>query len=290
MLEDILIYGLINSAIIILMTIGFTFAFGVSGVANFAHGAFYICSGYIMWIMLNALKLPFFLAILLTIAITALLGALMYWAVLWRLRGLILSEVIATFAIGVAILEFFRWAGFITYEFSLPIPVKGGVEVAGVPVDYYRLLIVGVGFAIMLFVWFFTHHTRLGLLFRAIAQEEFTAMSLGVKSDLVAMLSLAFSSALVAVAAITILPLGIINVNLGYDVLLIALAVAVVGGLESIAGTVVAGLIIGYAQVIVSKYLAPHWMMMVYLVMILVILTIKPSGLLGKFKEIEERV
>ena len=206
------------------------------------------------------------------------------------MRGTVLSEVIATFALGVGMLEFFRWKGFVTYEFTLPYFAKGTVMIAGVPLDYQRFIIIGIGLALVLFLYLFTHRTRIGLSFRGIAQNERTAISLGIESDWTAALSLALGSALAAVAAIAILPLGIISINVGYDVLLIAVAVGIIGGLESVAGILVGSLILGYAQVITGMYLAPEWTMVVYLAAIVVVLAIKPSGLFGKFKELEERV
>ncbi len=285
-----MIFGLVNSIILALIAIGFSLTFGISGIANFAYGAFYLFAGYLTWMFLNYLGLPYLLAILFTLIIVGLAGALMYWVILLRIRGLILSEVIATFGVGVGLLEFLRWKGFVTYEYNLPSFVKGGLEIVGVTVDYQRLAIVGLGLALVAFLHFFTHHTRIGLAFRGIAQEERTALSLGIESDWTGMLSLAFGSALAAVAAITILPLGIISINQGYDALLVALAVGIVGGLESTLGIIVASLILGYCQVIVATYLAPEWMMVVYLVAIVLVLAIKPSGLFGKFKELEERV
>ncbi len=92
-----------------------------------------------------------------------------------------------------------------------------------------------------------------------------------------------------SVAAIVILPLGIISINTGYEVLLIAVAVGIVGGLESVPGILVASLILGYAQIITGTYFKPEWMMVVYLAAIVLVLAIKPSGLFGKFKELEER-
>lgn len=290
MIGSVLIFGLVNSIILALIAIGFSLTFGISGIANFAYGAFYLFAGYLTWMFLNYLGLPYLLAILFTLIIVGLAGALMYWVILLRIRGLILSEVIATFGVGVGLLEFLRWKGFVTYEYNLPSFVKGGLEIVGVTVDYQRLAIVGLGLALVAFLHFFTHHTRIGLAFRGIAQEERTALSLGIESDWTGMLSLAFGSALAAVAAITILPLGIISINQGYDALLVALAVGIVGGLESTLGIIVASLILGYCQVIVATYLAPEWMMVVYLVAIVLVLAIKPSGLFGKFKELEERV
>ena len=290
MIASILIYGLVNSVILILTALGFSLTFGLSRVANFAHGGIYLLSGLVSWILLKRLGLPYPLSILLTILATGLLGALIYRLLLMRVRGIELSEVIATFAAGVVILEFFRWMGFVTYEFNLPPFVQGQVKILGVFVDYQRLLIIAVGLALAVILWFFSHHTKTGLALRGMAQDEYTALTLGIESDWAAMLSVALGSSLTAIAAVTILPLGIISINVGYDVLLIALAVAVVGGLESTMGLIIAGVILGFSMVITSNFLGPQWMMVVYLVAIVLVLAIRPSGIMGKFKELEERV
>jgi len=290
MISYIIVYGLVNSITLALIAIGFSLTFGISGVANFAYGGFYLLSGYLTWMLLNYLKLPLFLAVIITVGATGLVGFLTYWVILLRVRGIPLSEVIATFALGVGILELFRWAGFVTYEFTLPTFVKGGIEIAGVPLDYQRFFIIGIGLALILFLYFFTHHTRIGLSFRGIAQNEQTAISLGIESDWTAALSLSLGSAMAALAAIAILPLGIISINVGYDVLLIAVAIGIVGGLESVPGIIVASLLLGFAQVITGIYLSPEWMMVVYLAAIVFVLAIRPSGLFGKFKQLEERV
>lgn len=290
MITSIVVYGLVNSVILALTAMGFSLTLGISGVANFAYGGFYLLSGYLTWMFLNYLKLPFPLAIAFSIAAVWLLGFLTYWVILLRVRGIVLSEVIATFALGVGMLELFRWMGFTTYDFALPNFIDGDVEIAGVVLDYQRIFIIGIGLALVVFLYLFTHHTRIGLSFRAIAQNERTAISLGIESDWTAAHSLAIGSAMAAVAAIAILPLGIISINVGYDVLFVAVAVGIVGGMESVPGIIVSSLILGYAQVITGIFVAPGWMFVVYLAAIVLVLALKPSGLFGKSKELEERV
>ncbi|MCL5263933.1 MAG: branched-chain amino acid ABC transporter permease [Chloroflexi bacterium] len=287
---SVLLYGLVNSAVLMLTALGFSLTFGLSGVANFAHGSLYLAAGFIAWMILHYLGLPFMLSVVLTIIIVGILGAAMYRYILMPVRGIALSEVIATFAVGVAILEFFRWAGFVTYDFNLPSFVKGGVEIAGVDVDYQRVIIIGIGAGLAALLWYFSHKTKIGLALRGMAQDEYTALSLGIDSDWAAAISVGLGAALAAVAGLAILPLGLISINIGYDVLLIALAVTVLGGLESTTGLMVGSLILGFASVITANYLGPQWSEVVYLVAIVVVLAIKPSGLFGKFKELEERV
>jgi len=286
----IVIYGLVNSVILILTALGFSLTFGLSKVANFAHGGLYLFAGLTAWLLRNRLGLPYAIAIPFAILLTSLLGALIYRVILQRVRGIELAEVIATFAVGIAIIETFRSLGFVTFEFNLPPFVRGGTRVLGVAIDYQRLGIIGIGLLLALLLWVFIHHTKIGLALRGIAQDEHTALALGIESDWAAMLSVALGSALTAVAALTTLPLGIISIGLGYVLLLIAVAVAVLGGLESTVGLVAGGLILGYSQVIAADILGTQWQAVVYLVAVVVILAIRPSGLFGKFAELQERV
>lgn len=290
MLTAILFYGLQNAFILLIVSLGFCLTFGVSGVANFAYGGLYLLSGCIAWLTARWLKLPLYFSFPIVITAVGAFGYAFYWIVLRRLRGMALSEVVSTYAAGVAILELVRWAGVVTYEFTLPYVVKGSFLVLGWPLDYQRLFIMIGGVVALGVLYAFTHHTGIGLAFRGIAQNERTAICLGVNPDRIAALSVALGSAFGAFAATLVLPLGIISVNVGYEVLLIALAVGIVGGLESIAGMVLASFVLGYAQTAASFLLKPEWSMLVYLIAIVTVLIVKPSGLLGKLKELEERV
>jgi branched-chain amino acid transport system permease protein len=290
MFAHTLVYGFVNSIILVLVALGFNLTFGISGIANFAYGALYIMGALVCWVFLNSIGLPYFFAVVSAVAITAIAGALMYRFVLLRIRGLVLSEVIATFGIGLALLELFKYMGFIGFEYSLPVFVDASIDIGEVTIDIQRIIIVLIGIAMAGFIWFFTHHTRTGLRFRGIAQEERTALSLGINTDQVAMLSVSFGGAYAAIAAIFVLPLGTINVEQGYSVLINALAVCIVGGLGSTGGLVLASFLIGYGQTFTVTYLESHWVMLVPLIAILVILVIKPSGLFGEQKELEERI
>jgi branched-chain amino acid transport system permease protein len=290
MIANTLVYGFVNSVVLMLVALGFNLTFGISGVANFAYGALYILGALLCWIFFNTLGLPYFLAVLIAVVLTAIAGALMYRFILLRIRGMVLSEVIATFGIGLAILELLKYLGFIGFEYSLPVFIDESIEFGQVIIDLQRVFIVVIGVAMAVFLWVFTHYSRTGLRFRGIAQDERTALSLGINSDRVAMLSVAFGAAYAAIAAIVIMPLGTINVEQGYSVLINALAVCIVGGLGSTGGVVLASFLIGYGQTFTVTYLESHWVMLVPLIAILAILVVKPSGLFGVQKELEERI
>jgi branched-chain amino acid transport system permease protein len=272
------------------MAIGFNLTFGISGVANFAYGALYVFSAYTSWMLLNLLGVPFFIAALISIAVTMIIGALMYRLVLLRVRGQPLSEVIATFGIGLAILELFRYLGLVGFEYTLPVFIDYSLFFAGVYIDMQRIVVVIGGLALIAALWLFTHHTAIGLAFRGIAQDERTALTFGIDSDWIAMLSVSLGAGLAALAATIIVPLGSIAPAEGYDVLIKALAVCIVGGLGSTGGVILASFLIGFAERFTDTYISSHWTMIVSLAAILLVLTIKPSGLFGKQKELEERI
>ncbi len=284
------VYAVVNSVILALMAIGFNLTFGISGVANFAYGALYIFAAYASWMLLNIAGLPYFLSAVISILLTALMGALMYRFVLLRVRGQALSEVIATFGIGLAILELFRYFGFVGFEYNLPVFIDRSYFFAGAYIDMQRILIVSLGAILVVGLWLFTHHTSLGLAFRGIAQDERTALSLGIDSDRIATVAVSFGAGLAAVAATIIIPLGSISPGEGYEVLIKALAVCIIGGLGSTGGVIVASFIIGFAERFTDTYIGSHWTMIVSLAAILIVLIIKPSGLFGKQKELEERI
>jgi len=284
------VYAIINSVILILMSIGFNLTFGISGVSNFAYGALYILAAFVTWMLLYLLGIPYLVSALLSIVFTAFIGALMYRFILMRVRGQALSEVIATFGIGLAILEFFRYLGFVGVEYALPVFIDESFMIGDVYVDVQRILIVISSVVLVFLLWLFVHFTSLGLAFRGIAQDERTALTFGIDSDWIATLSVSFGAGLAAIAATIIIPLGTITVSQGYDVLINALAVSIIGGLGSTGGVIVASLVVGFAQRFTDTYIGSHWTMIVSLIAILIVLVIKPSGLYGKQKELEERI
>jgi branched-chain amino acid transport system permease protein len=287
---EILIYGTINSVALALMALGFALVYGTSRVPNFAHGALYVITGFITWTLLRALGLNYLVSIVLAVMIIGAVGALIYQFVLIRVRGMAISEIIASYAIGLAILEGLRWGGFKGTTYTLPVFIEGSINIWDIPVDLHRVLVVGIGVAVVALLWFFTHYTRIGLALRGMAQDERAALMLGIDSDVMALVAMAFGAMLAGLAGIVLLPLGNIVVEKGYDVLIQAIAVCIVGGLGSWMGAVLAAFLIGFAQILTTVYLGAHFQMVVALMAIILTLILRPSGLFGRQKELEERV
>ena len=287
---EILLFGIINSVTLSLTALGFTLVYSISRLPNFAHGALYVTSGYIVWLCVNSLGLNYLLAIVLGIVSTAIIGALMYRLIILRIRGMQISEIIATYAIGLAIIEGLRWGGLRGSTFTLPSFLAGSIELGGMAVDDQRLFVLGSGVAVFAALGLFVKFTKTGLALKAIAQDERAAMMLGIDSDRKALVSFALGSGLSAFAAVLILPLGSIVVETGYNVLIYSIAVSIIGGLGSWGGAIVASFIIGFAQILTEVFLSTQYQMVISLLAIIVTLLLKPSGIFGKQKELDDRV
>jgi len=287
---EILVYGTINSVSLALMGLGFAMVYGISRVPNFAHGALYIICGFVTWILFHSLGLPYFMAIILSLCVNGILGMLMYRFVLIRVRGMNISEIIASYAIGLVILEGLRFGGFRGMTYTLPAFMEGSLMIGDVPVDYHRIIMTIIGISLVAGLWLFTHYTKIGLALQGMAQDERAALMLGIDSDFMAMLAMGFGAVLAGVAATLILPLGNIVVESGYHVLIMSIAVCIVGGLGSWVGAFFAAFLIGYAQIITVVFIGSHFQMVVAILAIILTLILKPSGLFGQQKELEERV
>jgi branched-chain amino acid transport system permease protein len=289
-MAGLLIFGLAKSMELALVAIGFSFVFGISGIANFAYGAFYLLGGFLTYIFLNSLGLPYWMSAICSILILFVLGALTYRFAVQRIRGAMLSEVVVTMGLGIFITEMLRATGFIGHNRYLPAFIPGYVEIAGVGIENQRLMIILIGLLLFLVLWAVTRYTRIGLAFRAMSQDELTALSIGLNNNLLAMLSMGIGAVLAVVAALCIIPQGFLTVDGAYDVLIYALAVGVLGGLGSTTGIIVGAFIIGYAQTTTATLFSSQWVMVVTFLAIVLVLFIKPSGIFGKQKELEEKV
>ena len=131
-------------------------------MANFAYGAVYIFSGFSVWIFLNTFGIPYLLAVLIAIVLAGLLGLVIYYGVILRIKGMPLSEVMATFGLGLAIMELFRYFDFVGFRYTLPIFFDGSFSLGDVYIDYQRLMIGLIAVVLTIGLYLFTNNTRTG--------------------------------------------------------------------------------------------------------------------------------
>ena len=291
----ILIYGLVNSSIFLLMAMGFSLVYGVARVANFAHGTLYVLGGFIAWTFLKGIGLPWWLAIILSLIILVLIGIALYRFCLMRVRGMPISEIILSFAIALMILEGLRikvggFKGLVGVGYYLPVLIDGSINVGGVQVDFQRLFCIAGALILLVAIYLLTHYTKIGLSLIGTANDERAALMLGIDSDRVAAVAVAIGSSLAGLGSLLISPLSTIYTEAGYSVLTNAIAVCIIGGLGSWFGTVIASIVLGYGTAISTTIIGQMYESVVLFGAIILLLIIRPSGLFGKQKELEERV
>jgi branched-chain amino acid transport system permease protein len=284
-----LIYGGVEGAVYALLAIGFSLVYGVGGILNLAHGAFYLIAAYLVLWFIPMLGVPG--SMLLSLALTTLIGALAYVGAIKPLQKTVVGVVIITFAIGffmeqfVTVVELVRTgvASFMT----IPGLLQGSVTFLGVTFPAEFVLAFFGSLLVVLFVALFISKAKIGKSIRAVAEDREAAELMGINADRILLITVALSAFLASMAAVLYAPSDYLIPYMGWTVLLNAFSVVILGGLGSVPGSILAAFVMSYAKEIASLVINPSLASaLVPLIVILVILVIRPQGLLGK-KEAE---
>jgi branched-chain amino acid transport system permease protein len=289
--------GLQFGLMLFLLAAGLTLVFGIMDMINLAHGSLYMIGAYFMASLAQATG-SFWLALPLALAATALVGALLELTLLRRLYARDhLAQVLATFAVILIANELVRifWGSqpiMLNAPPSLtgPVALPGGLQYAS-----YRLLIIGVGAAIAVFLYFLISKTRLGMLVRAGASNREMALAMGVDIRRLFTGVFALGAALCALAGALLGPILAVQVGMGENILILAFVVIVIGGIGSIRGALVGAVLVGvvdtsgraFLPLFFSLFLPPQFAsaagpalasVLIYLLMA-VVLYFRPQGL-----------
>jgi len=286
----ILINGLVLGGIYALLAIGFTLVFGVAKILNFAHTGFYLIGAYIIFTLSFLWGLPLWLAIIIAILLTGILGLICYQLFMERIKEHAIPVMIVTVALALLFQESIaaKFSG--TYR-SVPPFVVGTTEIAGVSVTYQQLFVIGICFAIVGGVWAFLSKTRMGNAIRAVSQDRETANLMGINVSRICLVTVGISTALAGVAGAVVAPTTTIYPYMWLSPLIIVLAAIILGGFGNIKGSIVGAFILGFTEVAVV-FLVPAGAYLrgaVALAIVIIILLIRPEGMFGVVFE-EERL
>jgi branched-chain amino acid transport system permease protein len=278
-----MLIGLVLGIAVILVALGLTIIFGLLDVINMAHGEFYALGAFIA-LALASIGLPFWLLLLLVPLLMLPVGYIVE-------RGLIqrvfhtgerhVTTLLLTFGLGLVLEDTFRLV-FGPNPHRPETPITGGVEAFGIFLPAYRLFLIIFGTAIIAAVAFVVYRTRLGAMVRAAAYDRHMAASLGVPVQHVYAGAFAFGVALAGLAGVLLAPIYTVFPTMGRDFILMAFTVVIVGGMGSIAGVVVAGLLLSQVQAIVSLYISPVWSDPIVFGIMVAMLMVRPQGLFGR--------
>jgi branched-chain amino acid transport system permease protein len=292
-LVELLVSGIVLGLIYALVALGFVLIYKASRVVNFAQGELLAIGAFAAHFFLVTLRLPFLLAFPLALGFTAVVGYTLERVFLKRLVGQpIISVIMATIGLaffldGVLHLTPYG-AGSYGYPSFLP---EGGVTLLGARISYAQLLALGLTLALILaFGWFFQRST-LGVAMRSVADDQMAAMSLGVSVAKVFALAWAAAGLTAAAGGVMVGTISGLNLDSLVHIGLRVFPVVILGGLDSIPGAVVAGILIGVLENLAAGFLDPlvpgggTREVFPFLVLLLV-LWFKPHGLFGT-EEIE---
>ena len=278
---EILIYGAVTSAIYAMLAVGFTLIFGVARVLNLAHGSFYALGAYGTYVGTGILGLPLWQAAVLAIAFVALFGVIVEKVLIRPLRYSQLGVLMITLAVSLVVeqslflifgSEYRNVPAFIDTKLSI-----GGVDVAGQRLLTLLVAVVSIG-ALYLFI----QRTRLGSAILAISQDAEAAKYMGIPSDRIFSLVMAISASLAALAGVLAGPFLSVQPSMHLLPIVKAFAIVIVGGLGSIPGSILAALMLGYAETLVAYLVSTSWTEIVSVLATLLMLVFRPAGFFGK--------
>lgn len=278
-----ILIGLVLGVAVILVALGLTIIFGLLDVINMSHGEFYALGAFVA-LALASIGIPFWLLLLLVPLVMLPVGYIVE-------RGLIqrvfhtgerhVTTLLLTFGLGLVMEDAFRLV-FGPNPHKPEVPISGAIDVFGVFLPLYRLFLILGGAAVVALVALVVYRTRLGAMVRAAAFDRNMAASLGVPVQHVYAGAFAFGVALAGLAGVMLAPIYSVFPTMGRDFILMAFTVVIVGGMGSIAGVVVAGLLLTQVQAISSLYISPVWSDPIVFGIMVLMLMVRPQGLFGR--------
>jgi branched-chain amino acid transport system permease protein len=278
-----MITGLALGVAVVLVAIGLTIIFGLLDVINMSHGEFYAVGAYLA-LALGASGVSFWILLVLVPLLMLPIGYAVERGLIQRVFNLPdrhVTTLLLTFGLGLVIEEGLKVV-FGPNTQRPPTPISGAVEVMGVLLPTYRLFLIVIGFAIVGAVALIINKTRLGALVRAAAFDRNMAASLGVPVKRVFAWTFAFGVALAGLAGVLLAPIYSVFPTMGRDFIFLAFTVVIVGGMGSIAGAVIAGLLITQVQAISSLIVSPVWSDPIVFSIMVLVLVVRPQGLFGR--------
>ena len=278
---EILIVGAVSSAIYAMLAVGFTLIFGVARILNLAHGSFYALGADGAYFVSSQLKIPLLPAALLAVALVAVFGIVVERVLIRPMRKSQLAVLMITLAVALVIEQ----GLFLTFgsEYrNVPAFVDTKFTIGGVAVGGARLLALGVGVVLIAVLWLFIQRTRLGSAILAISQDPVAAQYMGIPSDRIFTVVMGISAALAAAAGVLAGPFLTVQPTMWLLPIVKAFAIVVVGGLGSIPGSILAAMMLGYAETLVGYTISTSWTEIVSVLATLLMLVFRPAGIFGR--------
>ncbi len=279
-----LMEGTVMAAVLALTAVGLSLVFGVMRVVNVAHGEFFMLGAVIAWFVTHYMPGPpavaFAAALVICPLIVGGLAALSDTLILKRLNYDPEATIVAT--IGLSYI--FQQAALTFYgPDARPVeaPFNLRLQLPWFGYSGYKIAVVLAAMALLLAVWLLMTRTRAGLIMRATQLDRNTARAFGINVDRVYAAVFALGAGLAAIAAVLIVPIQQAHYLMGHDPLLLSFIVVIIGGLGSLRGTLLAAVIIGLSDGVISVFFSPTLAKILATLLVAMVLVFRPQGLFG---------
>ncbi|WAH36197.1 branched-chain amino acid ABC transporter permease [Alicyclobacillus dauci] len=264
------------------VAVGMNLILGTMKVINFAHGSFYMLGAFVAAAMISVMHLPYWMATIVALLFVGLVGVLSDISIVRQLREKDeMSVMIATLGLSTLITNVAQLIFGANPE-QVGSPYQQSVIAMGqIRVSVQNTLVVGVGVLLLIVMYFVINRTKIGFKLHATAQNSEGARLNGINVKLVYTITFGVGCALAALSGILVGSTTTIFTSMGSSALITSFIVVVLGGMGSITGTILAALILGVLQAMVAGYLSGTYLDLVGYIIMVVILLIRPQGLMG---------
>ncbi len=274
--------GLAIGAVYTLIALGLTVVFGILGIAHFAHGSVAMFGGYLTFVFTERLGLPFFAAMGLAMVAGAVMGLLIERLAYRPVRD---APHINAFIIALGLTMMIEGMNLLLFgadQVVIQTPYRGVFNVAGIAIAQLRVLVILTACVLIGIISLLISRTKTGKSIRAVAQNRQAAVLMGVNVSMVSLVVFGISSALGVSAGALIGALLAIAPGVGEGLAVKGFAVLILGGLGSIPGAIVGGLILGVSEAMAAGFISSAYKDVIAFLVMIIVLLFRPEGLLGK--------
>ncbi|MFK5633699.1 MULTISPECIES: branched-chain amino acid ABC transporter permease [unclassified Ornithinimicrobium] len=279
---NLLAYGLADGAILALAALGFVLIYKATGVINFAQGEFLLIGAYMFYTAFVVFALPMVLAVVVGVVAATLVGILVERLILRPMIGeepiSIIMVTIGLSALLKAIVQMFYGTSPKSQPNILP---QGSVSFFGATLPVNRLLVVLIAAIVLTAFTIFFRRSKHGIAMRAVADDQQAAMTMGISVRRIFAMAWALAAVSAFIAGVLVAEISAVDQNIAAFGLMV-FPVVILGGLDSVPGTIVGGLTIGLLTQFVSGYLDPGLATVIPYVVLVLILLVKPYGIFGE--------
>ena len=275
-----IVTGLSIGSILLLVALGLSIIYGSMGIINLAHGEFVMLGAYAAWVFHTYLGLGLLASLVPIFLVVAAFGWVIERYVLSLLNNRPLDTILATWGVGIMLQQAVRlMVGSELRYVQLPPALADSMDVFGIPISSYRVFLFVVSIALFGATWLLMDRTTVGMKLRAIIQDRSVAASFGINAKRVYALTFAYGAGLAGLAGALVSPLKSVSPDMGTGYVVDAFMVVVLGGVQSLAGTVASAFILGELSGGIAFLQNDTVAKTIVLLAIVVLIRFRPEGL-----------